>query len=156
MSTMSRSSKRVRVASINFPQGIRPYANINPYEVVLEASYPGNDHLGLQFFKETVETVGTGGPLVLTVPVISGPPVKQTVQNQTIVIVRQSGIAEDNNGYFNPSPLLPSSERVDQRRIAKIGPDQDGNEARNFQTQWAYTFELASFVSVAPNSFGGI
>lgn len=136
----------VRVVSVEFPEGERPYSNRNPYRIVLEGDFEPIDGTESLFdFREQVEMIGTGGPMKVLVPLVTGPPDEQVVQNVTIVRATQRGSSVGRGFYPNwPAPLYPSNELVHLRNRSRLSPTRNGLQFTRFTTRWSYVFEFSS------------
>jgi hypothetical protein len=132
----------IRVMSLNFPKGAEKgeFANARHYEITVEAIYP-NLVDGLLQFQETITLNGTGGPRYAYIEVLQGPPVRQTVCENTLIRATQSGHAIGLFSYPTvPQPLWPFYEDEPARQISKSGGQLQGTFYSGYGVQWGYQF----------------
>lgn len=132
----------IRVMDLNFPEGggKGEYANVRHYSIVVEADFPdAND--GLVMYQETLSFQGTGGPRHVWIETLDGPPVKQTVCDQTLCYATQQGHAVGKYSRpFPAPPLWPFYEDEPQRNISDSGGQMHGGFFEDFGIQWSYRF----------------
>lgn len=131
------------------------YTTYRNFQITLEAIYPLADPSGngLLEFTETLTFRGTGGPKSIYLYPVNGPPVKQTVQQQTTQRVTQSGSAVGKSSYpAVPKPLFPADELEDERQITYTGPKIVGGVKQDFGVQWSYSFEAMKPLQGLPNT----
>jgi hypothetical protein len=150
----------VKSSGVSFPEGKgAEYSTYRSYSVTLDAEYrfPG---IGVIQFTERIARTGTGGPDIIWLEPINGPPQPQMVRQQTVCRARQFGQAV---GLFDwpvpPPPTWPQFELPKQRAIEYQDPKRSGPYGRpvftEFLVTWAYEFAsdlpLPGFPNVWPN-----
>ena len=138
----SEATGGIRVLSVNFPKGAEKgeFANARHYEITVEAIYP-NLVDGLLQFQETITYNGTGGPRYAYIEILNGPPVRQTVCEQTLYRITQSGHAIGLFSYPTiPSPLWPYYEDQTARQTSRSGGQLQGTFYSGYGVQWSYQF----------------
>jgi len=152
-SLLATVSGGVRVVSgPNFPYEPGTYTTYVPYEIVLEAEFPGIIGDDVMHFRETVELIGTGAEKWVLIPTLYGPPRRQIVNRQTPYRAVQSGSAVGFSSYPKPpGPLWPTAEHSDMRPEAKEGPVIVNGRLKEFGITWQYIFESATPLVGEPN-----
>ena len=94
-------------------------------------------------YNEVISTRGTGGPRIVVLETMGGPPVKQVVSKQTSVYTTQSGSATGMYGYPTvPPPLDPANEIADRRLVQKEIPTSVSPFGKEsiYKISWSYEF----------------
>ena len=147
----SEATGGIRVLSVNFPKGAEKgeFANARHYEITVEAIYP-NLVDGLLQFQETI-TFSGGGPRVVWVEVLNGPPVRQEVGEYTVYRATQTGHAVGLFSYPSiPVPFASFYENRPARQISYSGGQLQGTFYSGYGVQWSYQFESDSSLSGNP------
>jgi hypothetical protein len=128
----------VRVVRTSFPKGDpAELCTTRTFTVDLEAIYDACDDDIIES-GETLELVGTGGPLLRVVNTFYGPYL-HLVSLYSPQYITQSGWSVGYRGYpAPPGPVLPAGEFYDRRRIQDIKGRQMGNGYRFFTKKWTY------------------
>lgn len=143
------------VEPIQFPSGRgAELATYRQYKVSMEAEV-ANYEAGLIAFVETLSFSG-GGPRYRHMELLTGPPQKQVLNEQTVYRCVQTGQAVGNLSYpFFPSPLFPGALMPDQSETAGDSPKRVGPLGSpawvEWPIRWKYVFESASPLSGVPN-----
>lgn len=131
----------VKVLQIQYGKaGGAEYTNLRSFDIVLQAEYQ-QDGLGgnIQYFRETIRTVGFGGPKTVYVPTFDG-----GVQGFVIWDATPQHIYQQGEVYaltaspitYVPAPIYPDEN--DERQIANIGPlDRVGGQY-DWGSRWSY------------------
>jgi hypothetical protein len=126
------------------------YATGRTATIQLEAQYKGD--ADILAWQETLQFVGTGGPMRKWIHVLTGAPQRQIIYQRTTQKIIQSGSAI---GFLKrpprPPPLFPGFEHEDQQRLNPGSPKWNGQAFTHWPQAWEYTFELASATSGEPN-----
>lgn len=110
-----------------------------------------NPATSLLSFEESLSFTG-GGPLTGFIEVLNGPPIEQTLRQQTVYRATQTGSAVGYGSYPAPAaPLWPANEIVPSRRITPRSPKRKGNTYTEFPVSWSYEFHSASALSGTPH-----
>lgn len=143
------SPSGVRITALNYPEGDgAEYTTYRTYTIEAEAEYLG--FLGLDSYSETYDFSGGGESWVL-IETITGPPIRQTVRQQTPYRCQQSGTAVGIGSRPTvPPPVFPAAEHVDQRRISYQTPQYLRNGNTMYPVTWSYSFESASPLFALP------
>lgn len=104
---------------------------------------------GLYSWRDRLTIRGTGGSKWLYMPSLLGPPIAQTIQQQTPFYYIQEGMAVGRSSYIvPPDPLFPSIEHEDQRVITYHSPGEyrydkatNGFRYEKPTTRWRYVME---------------
>jgi hypothetical protein len=157
ISNQSRSG--VMIASLNYPVGEgAEYTTFRNYQIIAECDISileivdmvggrgrgRNQQGGITLsYNEVISSRGTGGPRIVVLETMSGPPVKQIVSSQTSVYKTQSGSATGVYGYPPvPPPMDPANEIADRRVIQQELPSTvspNGKESI-YKVSWSYEF----------------
>lgn len=157
ISNQSRSG--VMIASLNYPVGEgAEYTTFRNYQIIAECDISileivdmvggrgrgRNQQGGITLsYNEVISSRGTGGPRIVVLETMGGPPVKQIVSNQTAVYKTQSGSATGVYGYPQvPPPMDPANEIADRRVIQQELPSTvspNGKESI-YKVSWSYEF----------------
>jgi hypothetical protein len=101
-------------------------------------------------FEETLKFQGTGGPIVVWIPVAQGPWIQQQTSEASTYKVVQSGSAIGLYGTPPvPPPIWPDAEIVQERQIQMSSPQRYGE--LDFPVSWSYTFEAIGQLTGQPN-----
>ena len=132
------------------------YSTYRSYTIELEAETPVENagEIMLQW-DETLSFTG-GGPRWVYLPVLSGPAIKQLVQQQTTYRVTQSGRAV---GYMDyPLPAAPiwldawhSDSSSVTRKLPRLSGSGSSAVETEFEVTWNYQFESASPLVAQPS-----
>jgi hypothetical protein len=135
-----------RVTALEYPVGAgAEYSTFRSYSITVEADVPDTSN-NLLDFSETVSFEGTGGPRIVFLDTLAGPPQPQIARQFTTYRARQQGRAVGFATYPPvPPPLWPAAELGDQRRLALRSPKRTAASLSEFAAEWTYVFE-----SVAP------
>lgn len=143
------------VEPVHYPTGKgAELATYRQYKLSIEAEVP-NLQAGLLLFIETLSFTG-GGPRYKHLELLTGPPQKQLLNEQTVYRCVQSGQAVGNFSYpFFPSPIFPGAIMPDQTMTEGDSPKRTGAIGSpsfvEFPIRWKYVFESASPLSGVPN-----
>ena len=135
-----------RVTNLNFPRGEgAEYSNGNPnyrsYSFSIEADFLDLSNSLLEF-AELITFSGNGGPSIIYLPVLQGPPQGQQVTQQTTYRAIQQGRATGLLGWPGvPGPIWPDAEIGPLREISPQSPSIIGNFPNQFVIAWKYVFE---------------
>ena len=134
------SPQGVRITDFGYPEGDgAEYTTYRTYQFTAEAEYVTN--LALDTYSESYEFSGGGERWVL-IETITGPPIRQTTQQQTPYRCRQTGNAVGTGGRpAVPPPAFPSAEHTDQRQITYGTPQYLRNGNTMYPVSWSYSFE---------------
>ncbi len=158
ISNQSRSG--VMITSLNYPVGEgAEYTTFRNYQIVAECDISileifsqigigggrgKNQQGGITLsYTEVISTRGTGGPRIVVLETMGGPPVKQVVSKQTTVYKTQSGSATGMYGYpAVPPPLDPANEIADRRVIQQELPSTVSPFGKEsiYKVSWSYEF----------------
>jgi hypothetical protein len=122
------------------------YSIHRSYCVVVEGLVPlSGAALDLLLREESI-TLSGGGPRFVYLQTIAGPPQRQQVAQATPYRVQQAGRAVGRAAYpLANSPLWPTAEHVDQRKIVRRTPrvvaTTAGQSLTEFETAWQFEFE---------------
>lgn len=124
----------------DFPEGEgAEYTTFRHYRIVLEAETTGDTGGLLVSYQETLLYRGTGGPVWRYLPVLTGPPQQQMLQQQSTRWLFQRGRAEQAVTYpARPGPLLPAAEHQDLREYTQETLSDGSNRK---VSSWSYTME---------------
>ena len=126
------------------------FATIREYTIVLEADFFGDSDI--LSFEETVTIQGTGGPRFAYLETLKTRPVRQVVNDFTLVRMTQSGSAVGYLKYpFAPAPLWPSLEDLGQRTFIRRAPKQQGRKFTDYAVSWTYKFTSDVKQDALPN-----
>ncbi len=137
----SSATGGVQIVGFSFPEGSgAEYSTFRTYQIIVEAQFgyqiPGGQKLTA--WSETVTLMG-GGPKVVFLACLTGPPQKQLAHQATTRKATQSGRATAIGRYSTPpSPLWPADELIDVREITYELPPDSTNQRT---TTWNYQFE---------------
>jgi len=102
-------------------------------------------------FEESLDFEGTGGPVVVWIPVAQGPWVQQTTSQQSTYRAVQKGQAVAlYNSASPPPPIWPENEIQQQRKISYGSAKRYG--LYDWPVSWSYTFESSGGLNGQPNS----
>ena len=138
----SSATGGVLIVGFSFPEGGgAEYSTFRTYQIIVEAQFgyqiPGGGQK-LTAWSETVTLMG-GGPKVVFLACLTGPPQKQLAHQATTRKATQSGRATAVLQYPTPpSPLWSADELIDVREITYELPP-DSTQQRT--TTWNYQFE---------------
>ncbi len=126
------------------------YSTFRTYSIVLEADFLGDSDI--LNFEETVTIQGTGGPRFAYFETLNTLPVRQIVNDFTLVRMTQSGSATGYLSYpFAPAPLWPSLEDVSQRTFIRRAPRLQGRIRTDYPVSWTYKFTSDVAQDALPN-----
>lgn len=126
------------------------YSTFRSYTIILEADFIGDSTI--LSFEETVTIQGTGGERFAYLETLNSLPVRQVVNDFTLVRMTQAGSAVGHLSYpFAPSPLWPALEDVSQRTFIRRSPRQRGRIFTDFPTSWTYKFTSDVGQDALPN-----
>ena len=134
----------VRILSVSFPSGgPGEYATNRSYSITIEADYlPSGSQDDVVMFRETLTVTGNGLSKDVVLPVLSGPPIFQTTQQQTVISATQQGRAigyRSHPGF--PAPLFGSKYLINEsKELGTESPRHAGNALLDFPTSWKYDF----------------
>jgi len=143
----------VKVIDKNFPSGSpEQLATTRTFGATLQAKYDVAEDNIVQW-TESLEVIGTGGPIKNLVNTLYGP-ILLITSISSAVIVGQRGTALGFNTYPNPPAPIGNSgaEFLDRRRITQTGGTQQGTGIRYFRTSWSYQFAFSFIQSAVPTS----
>lgn len=131
------------------------YVNKRTYRIVLQAESVDDNAYGLLSWEEQVVGIGTGGPIFIQKPALTGPPQRQIIQQQSSFRAIQSGRAVGYLGYpaAIATPIWPGDEHVERRRIAPATPDFGVRINTGYPISWHYEFESSSQLVGNPTTF---
>lgn len=135
------TSDGVKVKSISYPVGNNAeYSTYRNYVIVVEGDIYFDPNVNLSLtFSETIQQIGTGGPIFRMIPTLSKPPVRQVVADFSSIRVTQNGQATSNLDFVpEPPPISPESEHQERRVVSKTVQDT------TFVTSWRYEMEVAT------------
>lgn len=128
------------------------YATQRNFSITLQADFPAGN-VGLLYYEETLEIIGTGQFAHVVIPLIEGPPDVQQVYQFTPVRARQNGRAVGFLGYpLITAPQFPQWEKLAHRRISRTTPRVDSGSLVEFKSAWSYFFESPGSLSGFPRS----
>jgi len=141
LTTHSMTSNVRIVQRPSFPEGRgAEYSTFRTYQIIAEAqtSTPPAGGQKLTSWSETVQLIG-GGPKVVYLSCLTGPPQKQLAHQATTFKASQTGRATAVGRYPEPPPpLWPYDELIDAReRTLELPPDSTQQRT----TTWSYQFE---------------
>lgn len=113
------------------------FQSFRSFEIEIEADYvsTATDVIAQT---EQLEIIGTGGNRNGFNELVSGDPVKQIVNQKTLVRAIQSGSSVWTSGIHSvPPPIWPDFENLDRRRIGGVTLDLNTNR---FTRRWVYEF----------------
>jgi len=139
----------VRVMQLDYPEGDgAEYTTYRTYNISLEAEYL--TQLGVESYTETYDFSG-GGEAWVMVETITGPPLRQTVRQQTPYRCTQSGSSVGGGARPSPPPpAFPGVEHVNERRITYGTPQFLRNGNIQYPLSWSYSFESATPLFALP------
>ncbi len=141
-----------RVTALEFPTGTgAEYSTFRSYSIAVEADFPdtGNNLLD---FSETVSFEGSGGPRVIFLDTLDGPPQPQMAQQQTTCRARQQGRAVGLATYPAVAPpIWPAAEMQEHRRLVLRAPRRVAGNLTQFAVEWSYVFESVGPIAGLPN-----
>lgn len=151
----SNSISGVRAGTVAFREGRgAEFATYRHFTVTFTAEYPvsGADNFLLEF-REEISFQG-GGPEIVWLPALKGPPQRQITFEQTTYQATQSGQAV---GYLArpqpPAPLWPQAYLPRRSSIRKISGRRRGRGREGFGISWNYVFESATPFSGNPTEW---
>ncbi len=101
-------------------------------------------------FEESLDFEGTGGPIVVWIPVAQGNWIQQQTSEASTYRVIQSGSAIGLYGAPPPPPPTWPAAEIQQQRKIKYGSPQRYGELE-FPVSWSYTFEASGSLTGQPN-----
>ncbi|MBS0263891.1 MAG: hypothetical protein JSS02_18275 [Planctomycetes bacterium] len=142
-----------RVLHSAFPEGTgAEYSTFRSYSITVEAETPDTTHDVLEF-SEVVSFVGTGGPRLVFLETLAGPPQTQIARQFTTYRARQEGRAVGLTSYPTvPPPVWPAAELVDQRRVSLHTPRRTATSLSEYAVEWAYQFESTTPLTGTPTA----
>lgn len=149
----SASSSGIQIVQKpSFPGGKgAEFATKRFYTIVFRAEFPATPGTQIVQFQETVAARG-GGPLIIPIDLLEGPPVYQQVKQATHVLVTQSGSVVAHGGYVAPAlPLIPDRELPHLRQVSRDSPQYDNGQYINYRVSWSYTFAMDFQPAIPPN-----
>lgn len=142
----STSLSGVKIVSLDYPSGDgSQYTTYRDYRITAEAEYSVSSSNILNW-NETLSFSG-GGPLVVWLPALTGPPQRQIARQQTTYKCQQSGTATGLASYPAAAPPLfgPDVEHVSQRQFSLGTPRLTARGlGTEFPVSWSYSFESSS------------
>jgi hypothetical protein len=102
-------------------------------------------------FEESLDFEGTGGPVVVWIPVAQGDWIQQQTSEASTYRVIQSGSAI---GLYGPPPVPPPTwpaAEIQQQRKIKYSSPQRYSELE-YPVSWSYTFEASGSLTGLPNA----
>lgn len=128
----------VKVISKSFPSGgAEQLASTRTFSVTLQATYDVSED-NIVSWRESVQVVGTGGPLYVITNTVLGP-IVDAMAPATAYYYRQSGTAVGFKDYpVPPGPLAAQWEFGHRRTITNTTGVQQGTGIRYYTTSWAY------------------
>jgi hypothetical protein len=150
--TSSAALGGTRVTRLDFPTGLgAEYSTFRSYAITVEAEFPDTSNNLLEF-SETLSFAGTGGPRLVFLETLAGPPQVQIARQQTTCRARQEGRAVGLLSYPPiAAPIWPAAELADQRRIALRAPLRVAGNLTRFVAEWTYVFESVTPLAGQPN-----
>ncbi len=126
-----------------------------PAGVPLAQGIPAENNRVIMEWSETVESDG-GGPLIIFLNALNGPPQEQLIYPSTMVKTTQSGFAVGLFAYPTPpAPIWPAA-LVTSPKVTRIDPKRKGLTWRNWRIEWRYEFGSVGFLpSALPNVWTG-
>jgi len=104
-------------------------------------------------YQETIAFSG-GGPRIVHLTTLTGPPVRQVTAQRTPYRATQSGRAVGRTRYPNPPGARFPSAQVGDPQIQRVTPRVVGStnnrEEREYEITWQYNFESASPLNGSP------
>lgn len=143
---------------LSYPEGRgAEWSTYRTIQYSLGGEFPlNNQEANLLTWTETVSHQGTGGPRLVLIEILNGPPQDQITNQRTICRVTQTGSATGYTRYpAVPAPLFPNWEKLDQRQIDRTSPRaRNVGASRTFtdwRVNWSYTFEMPTLSPAFPN-----
>ena len=145
----SGSPTGTKVVDLAYPEGEgAEYTTYRTYNITVEAEYLSV--LGLDSYSETYDFSG-GGEAWVMIETITGPPIRQTVRQQTPYRCTQSGNAVGTGARPTvPSPVFPALEHQNERRITYQTPQFLRNGSVMYPVSWSYSFESSTPIFALP------
>lgn len=136
----------------SFPEsGGAEYTTFRNYTIQIEARYTTAAIAGIAVlsFSENISVTG-GGPRVIWIETLNGPPQMQTTCEQTMYTATQSGRAVGRAAY--PAPPAPLWSLTQPPQIEYESPEQKTGEKTNYGVRWQYQFQSGSPLIGYPNT----
>ena len=146
------SEAEVRVVEgPSYPEGGGgEYATGRTYQIVIEAK-TGRTIQGSYDFQESV-TISGGGPRIVWLETLNGPPQQQMTALRTVCTITQEGQATSGTTWPPPSPPLFPGALVEMPTISRSSPQRlDTGRSTSFTTRWQYQFVLPSRADAYPH-----
>jgi hypothetical protein len=133
----------VKIVDFAYPSGEgAEYTTYRTYSFVAEAEYL--TATGFDTYQESFEFSG-GSEAWIMITTLFGPPIRQTVAQQTPYRCVQQGNAVSLNARPTPPPpAFPGLEHVNERRIMYATPQFLRNGNTMYPVQWSYLFESST------------
>lgn len=134
------------------------YSSFRTYQIVLEARFQVANSPEVISFTETVTYRG-GGPRVILIETINGPPVRQVTNQMSVATCIQSGQIVTSTRYSSiiPPPIYPQFIIPTETEISRTSPtvirkSRGGYFRQAFVTTYGYVMQSGGFVSLADPS----
>lgn len=113
------------------------FTKFRSFELQLEADYTITNNKIISLVEE-LTFIGTGGPRYAHVELLTGLPVKQTINQRTAVRAIQRGEGVWTEGtHAIPDPIWPAFEDQEQRNVGRLSVDLN---TKRYTRRWAYYF----------------
>lgn len=142
----------VKVLQRSFPEGGGDeYSTARTFSATLYAAYDDADSQLVEW-EESLEFIGTCGPVFELTNSWFGPPQFTQVAESSVQHIIQRGSAVGYGAYvIPPGPLFPSNEHLERRDIVLGTPKCMGTQFRYYPISWTYYFSSAIPLSGTPN-----
>lgn len=132
------------------------WATKRTYRITIQGDFidkePSQD---LLWYYETVRHIGTTGQRWKSWELDTGAPISQTVNQQTVQRIVQSGTAFGLTAQPSaPGSLLSSLEHLDLREVEPISPRRERLGFYNYGIRWRYVHTSDTAQSLSPNNGG--
>lgn len=145
----------VRVMSLDWQDGPGEYATGRTYRATFMGELSGLTASSVIAYQETISISGTGGARYAYLEPITGLPLRQQINQNTLIRARQFGTAVNYGSPYPsiPSPLWPTLEDFPERVDEYIGPTYRDGVLRDYGRRWGYTFTSGQpFSTQYPNT----
>jgi hypothetical protein len=145
----------VRAGNVAFREGRgAEFATYRHFAVTFTAEYPvSGGGVLLTDFREEISFMG-GGPRIIFLEALTGPPQRQITFQQTTFKATQSGNA---TGYLKrpepPAPLWPAAYKPTESSVRRISGKRRGRGRQDLGIAWNYVFESATPLAGNPNEW---
>jgi hypothetical protein len=140
-----------RVGEIRYPEwkNAQLVTHYN-YTITISATYPAQDDL--LDYRESITTIGSGGPKFVMLQTLTGP-IPFTTASSTPSVLIQSGHA---TGLYSfptaPGPVAPGSVHQEKSKLTTEGPSLDENGVlTNYTVSWSYEMESVGLLGALPS-----